>query len=390
MHPELFTIPILGIPVKSYGFCLMVGFLSGVWLAMRRAERVKADSDVALDIGFLCLIFGVTGARIFYVVHYWNSDFASAPNKLLAVIDITGGGLEFLGGFLGAAVAILIYAWRKRVSVRLYMDIYAPSVMWGLAFGRFGCFFNGCCFGGVCVVPATMEPAQPWAMKFPYGSPAHYKQWDERLVTVPAELITSSPNILRPWLVPASVLAMTVEQREKPLRNYEAAKAQFELAEAKSPNSKETAELKKLLDAATKAKNEQDKALVSLRVAQRFLSREVPTRGMSVSEIESLAHAHPSQPVHPTQLYSAINAFLLSGLFSAVFYLRKRHGIVVGLLFVLYPIPRTLLEIIRVDNPTDVGGLTISQFVGLTMVVGGLVYLWILFKRMPLRSPVLD
>jgi len=287
-------------------------------------------------------------------------------------------------------VAILIYARRKRISVRLYMDIFAPSVMWGLAFGRLGCFFNGCCFGGLCVVPATMAPAQPWAIEFPYGSPAHYQQWENRSVTVPAELITSSPNMLRPWLVPAAVLAMSVEKRTEPLRNYETIKAQFERAKVESPDAKATAELKTLLETASKAKKEQEKKLVSLRVAQRFPSREAPTRGMSVSELESLAHTHRSQAVHPTQLYSSINAFLLSGLFSAVFYIRKRHGVVIGLLIVLYPIPRTLLEIIRVDNPPDIGGLTISQFVSLAMVAGGLVYLWFLYKRMPQRSPVLQ
>ncbi|MFQ5495107.1 MAG: prolipoprotein diacylglyceryl transferase family protein, partial [Phycisphaerae bacterium] len=92
MHSELFTIPVLGLSLKSYGLMLCLGFLSGVWLAMRRAERVRANPDTVLDLSFLCLLFGVGGARIFYVAHYWESQFAMAPNKFLAVINITQGG----------------------------------------------------------------------------------------------------------------------------------------------------------------------------------------------------------------------------------------------------------------------------------------------------------
>ena len=72
MHPDLFTLPIIGVSIKTYGFFLMVGFLSAVWLSMRRAQRVKANPDTVLDLSILCLLFGVGGARLFYVVHYWN------------------------------------------------------------------------------------------------------------------------------------------------------------------------------------------------------------------------------------------------------------------------------------------------------------------------------
>ena len=144
MHPELFTLP-GGITIKTYGFFLMVGFLSAVWLAMRRAQRVKADSDRILDLSFLALIFGVGGARFMYVVHYWRTDFADAPNRLWAIVDIRLGGLEFLGGIIGAMAAIVIYLLLRRQSIRLHLDIMAPGAMWGLAFGRLGCFFNGCC-----------------------------------------------------------------------------------------------------------------------------------------------------------------------------------------------------------------------------------------------------
>ena len=103
-----------------------------------------------------------------------------------------------------------------------------------------------------------------------------------------------------------------------------------------------------------------------------------------------LAALHRSLPVHPTQLYSSVQALLLSAVLSGLFYIRKRHGVVIGALFVLYPLPRMFLELIRTDNPHDVGGLTISQSVSFAMLAAGIVYLVVLYKWLPERSLLVD
>jgi phosphatidylglycerol---prolipoprotein diacylglyceryl transferase len=434
MHPELFTLP-GGFSVKTYGFFMMVGFLSGVWMAMRRATRVKADPDIVLDISLLCLIFGIGGARLFYVIHYWKSQFADAPNPLFAVIDITSGGLEFLGGFLGAVIATIIHAWWKKYSIRLYLDIMAPSAMWGLGIGRLGCYFNGCCFGVLAVSGNPNAPALahshdraatvrersegiasidetaailsagqdiessartlsvrnqnqsprttiPWAVQFPYGSPAHVRHWEQRYVTVPAELVSTSRELLQPFLVPEFQIFMPVEKRQalmlKVLELETAIKA------AKDPEGAEVKNLRRELDSARKKANAE---LDSLVRAQNFPSRVNPQRQTSVSELERLARNSWSLPVHPAQIYATVGALLLSLLLGMVFYRRKRHGMVIGLVLLLYPIQRTLEEIIRADNPQDVAGLTVSQSISVALFLLGIAYLLVLYKAMPERSP---
>jgi phosphatidylglycerol:prolipoprotein diacylglycerol transferase len=386
MHPDLFTVPIINWQIKSYGFLMMIGFLSAVWLAMRRAERVRASSDAVLDMSFLALIFGVVGARVFYVVHYWDEQFAAVSRPWAAAADITSGGLEFLGGLLSAAAAIAAYAYWKKLSIRLYMDILAPCVMWGLAFGRLGCFLNGCCYGGVCTAQDGASPAYSWAVQFPYGSPAHRRQWEERQVTVPAELVFS--DRVDPTLLPAELLAMSVEKRTLPQRASQDAKEAYEAGKA-GGDSKEIARLEAAVKRAEKEFEAHRQKLHALTAAQRFPSRINPERPTSVSELQALAGSCRSLPVHPTQIYASINGLLLFGLLSCIFYARKRHGIVTGVLFVLYPIPRFLLEFIRVDIPREHFGMTISQVLGLGMVALGVIYLLVLYTRMPLRSPVL-
>jgi len=388
MHPELFTLPVLGISIKTYGFFLTIGFLSAVWMAMKRAARVHADPDRVLDLGFLGLIFGVGGARLFYVIHYWKTDFANADNIFIRVIDIRQGGLEFLGGFLGAATAITVYLILKKQSARLYLDILAPGLAWGLAFGRIGCFFNGCCFGGVCVTEQNHQQARlPWAVQFPYGSAAQQRQWEDRKVTVPAELITSTG--VQNVLIPSAALNMSVEKREAPKRAV--ITLTEELAKLKKDNA-EPAQIQavdKELKTATQywEQFKRKHFLGLVEKAQAYPSRRNPERKTSVSELQALAAHAKSLPVHPTQLYSAVHALILSGLLSAVFAYRKRHGVVIGLLFVLYPVARVLLELIRADNPHDTAGLTISQFVSVTMCVLGIIYLVVLYKVLPERSP---
>ncbi len=394
MHPELFSFPD-GIPwlggtrITTYGFCMMVGFLTAVWFAMKRATKVKADADEVLNLAMIALFAGVAGARVFFVVHYWRSDFADHPNPLFAAVDLREGGLEFLGGFLGAAVALVAYMKIKKLSTRMYLDILAPAVMLGLAFGRIGCFFNGCCFGGVCTLPDSDQPRHFWAVQFPFGGAAEVRQWEDRQVTLPAELIPTNKGWLEARPIRAALLSMSPERLYGPRRDLRLKAKELEDAKGAKLEPEQLARIGTELDALKEAlKAHRTKyAVALLNSAQAYPSRTHPERVSSISELQQLAWRASSLPVHPTQLYSSINALILYFVLVAIFYVRKRHGLVIGLVFVLYPISRTLMEIIRTDNPHHAGGLTASQLVSAAMFAAGLIYIFILYRHMPIRSP---
>jgi phosphatidylglycerol---prolipoprotein diacylglyceryl transferase len=331
MWPTLFELPFLHWPIRSYGFMLMIGFLGGTWWATRRAVRVKCDPDFVINLGFLALVASVVGSRIFYVVHYWDEHFAG--RGLWAVIDITQGGLEFYGGFIGAMLAILVYMKLSKVSIRLYLDIITPSLMFGMAMARIGCFLNGCCWGGPCTA------SLPWAVRFPYASPALCREWEDRQVTLPAELIYVHADG-RAEPLPRDLLRMSPEERSK-------------------------------------------RTTVSTQ-----LDHQLNEYHMTVTELADLAHEQGrSLPVHPVQVYASLNGLLLAMLLNEIFYRRKRHGMVFALMLMLYPAARIMEEIIRIDNPHDTAGLTISQFVSVLLLLTG-VALFYAFKKMPERSPL--
>lgn len=91
------------------------------------------------------------------------------------------------------------------------------------------------------------------------------------------------------------------------------------------------------------------------------------------------AHAAESLPVHPTQLYSAMDGLVLLLLLTAYYPLRRRDGEVMGLLMVTYPISRFVIEYLRNDEGAFFAGLTISQNISLLLLLGGSIYwAWLL------------
>jgi phosphatidylglycerol:prolipoprotein diacylglycerol transferase len=91
-------------------------------------------------------------------------------------------------------------------------------------------------------------------------------------------------------------------------------------------------------------------------------------------------------PVHPTQLYSAIDGFVLLCLLTAYYPMRRRDGEVMVLLMVAYPVTRFLIEYLRNDEKVFLFGLTISQNISVLLLAAGLLFWWGLSRR-PVRRP---
>ncbi len=384
--------PGTGWTLKSYGFMMMAGFLSAVYLAMRRCMRVKADPDAMLNCAFVSLVVGVIGARIFFVIHYWDESFANAANPLLAMVNLTQGGLEFLGGVIPAIFVVALYLKWNGLSIRLYGDAMAIVIPWGLCFGRIGCFLNGCCFGSPWV-DQHQGPGSALAVQFPFGSPAAVRQWEERRITIPAELIyhgfksDGKSPLWEAMPMGRDLISMTPEAREKPLRKFNQLKESLKHAQAEDPDGEETSKLAERLKRQESIRDAHRLKIAPLLIAQKYPSREDPGIRTAFSEVRGLADRHPALWARPSQLYSAVSALLLANLLARIFHRRKRHGLVFGLLLVLYPLNRLALEVIRSDNPLDTFGLTVSQAMSLGMIAAGIIWIVVIYRFMPERSP---
>ena len=169
MYSELFTIPFTHLTVKSYGLMLVIGFMATVSLIRRLSRDITPDPQLVTNAALYALLAGVVGARIFYVILYFQ-DF---KDNLLAVFAVWRGGLVLFGGATAALIVIILYIRHHKLPVRKYLDIVAIGLCLALGFGRIGCFLNGCCFGK----PTNL----PWAVRFPYDSFAYRSQVESNL-----------------------------------------------------------------------------------------------------------------------------------------------------------------------------------------------------------------
>jgi phosphatidylglycerol:prolipoprotein diacylglycerol transferase len=154
-----------GIPVRGYGVMLLVAAACGTWLSVVRARRVGIDADTILALATEVFLWGLIGARLFYVIEYHDQFFAAGKplvDSLRDVVNIAAGGLVVFGSLPTAAWAAWRFARRRRLSFLELADCVVPGMLVGLAIGRVGCFLNGCCYGGPCDLP--------WGVSFPAGT----------------------------------------------------------------------------------------------------------------------------------------------------------------------------------------------------------------------------
>jgi len=141
MHPIICQIG--PFTVYSYGLMLALAFIIAQRLALRQAAKHGIAADIISGVCFVAVIFGLIGARAFYVLNNLQF-FMSYP---LEILMLQHGGLSWFGGMFLAILAAICYLKIKKFSVYRTLDLLAPFVVLAQAIGRIGCFLNGCCYG---------------------------------------------------------------------------------------------------------------------------------------------------------------------------------------------------------------------------------------------------
>ncbi|MBC7816997.1 MAG: prolipoprotein diacylglyceryl transferase, partial [Planctomycetaceae bacterium] len=174
------------IPVFGYGLMMCLGFVFGTMLASRRASRAGFPPETIWDLTFLFLVSGVGGARLYYLIQHGDRVFAkceTAGEYLVAAIWLPDGGLVFYGGLIAGAGVFWRFCHTRKLDAWKLGDLIVPSIFLGMAFGRFGCFLYGCCFGDRCELP--------WAVEFPIESVPFKAQMQRGFL--PADATASLP-----------------------------------------------------------------------------------------------------------------------------------------------------------------------------------------------------
>ena len=139
--PKNFTV--FGFTIALYGVVIAIGMAAGLWLALRVAKKYGHDGELVWDYFLYGIIFGLIGARIYYVVFAW--DFYK--NDLMSIFNLRKGGLAIYGGVIAAFLTLFLFCRKKKINYFTMIDICVPGLALGQAIGRWGNFFNREAFG---------------------------------------------------------------------------------------------------------------------------------------------------------------------------------------------------------------------------------------------------
>ena len=151
MNPILFEFG--PIEIRWYAFFILIAVIIGISLFMKEGKRFNISSDFLFNLAFWVIVFGILGARLYYVIFNW-SEYSS---DLLSIFKIWNGGLAIHGGIIAGFITMFVYCKKYNVSVFKISDMAVVPVILGQAIGRWGNFFNGEAHGAVTTLAHLKE-----------------------------------------------------------------------------------------------------------------------------------------------------------------------------------------------------------------------------------------
>ncbi len=325
---------IVGLPIRGYGVMLMLGVLCAMTVALVRCERAGLSRDAFFSLATWTVVAGMIGARVFYCVQKWNELGDTLGEKIWKSLQVTEGGLVVYGSVIGGLIAIAFWSRRYRFPLLTLADCVAPAFFIGLAFGRIGCFLNGCCYGGLCEAPLP-------SITFPSGSPAYVDQMQSgKLFGIETDAGPEAPG-------PQPIAKVRPDS--------------WAAANQIQPGQKLVSIQERMRD--SRSLNEPLASPVFDATVQ------IDSRQYSIG---SDAVPQRSMPVHPSQIYAAISGLVLFLWICALSAFTKRSGVIFGVALIAYGAQRIIEEIIRVDEAGQFGtSLSIAQWISLAGIALG-------------------
>lgn len=349
MRQVLFWIPLEwvglpNIPVYGYGAMLFLAFLGCSMLGSRLAKREGIEREYVTDFAIWLFIVGITGARLNYILNEWKTF--TSWDQAFAIWD---GGLVFHGSFIAGCLFYVYFYYKvlkkNGISQWKFMDVIAPCVALGLALGRVGCLFNGCCYGNVA---CTSCPA----ISFPMSAPPRQTFVERGLQTAAGFTLKDA----------------TVEFVEPLSRAQDAGLKPGHTIVAIGDKKVRSGDDVYVLLGPMWPRGETEVRLTVLDAAGKTIV--LP------------AFAPVTLGLHPTQVYETISMVLLLLVLLAYYPIKVRDGTVfVGFLFA-YGAHRFLNEMLRTDTPPVAFGMTQAQNVSVLLILAGAV-LSAIIARLP-------
>lgn len=158
------TFPVFGRDIAWYGVIICIGIILAVTYSLLRAKYTeKIGIDPMTDLAFFLVLFGIIGARLYYVIFEFDryvvtgeGFFGNILGTLKNAVAVWEGGLAIYGAIIAGFITILIFCKIKKIQLMKVLDLAAPGVMIGQLIGRWGNFVNVEAYGSTTNLPWRM------------------------------------------------------------------------------------------------------------------------------------------------------------------------------------------------------------------------------------------
>jgi phosphatidylglycerol---prolipoprotein diacylglyceryl transferase len=144
VHPILFRIPVIELPIYSYGVMLGLSLVVGWYLVMYLGTKDGLAKDKMSACFIWTAVSAILGARVLYILTNLSEYQGEG---LVDILNLRKGGLVAYGGFLGGFLGSWIYMRRQNIRLLAWADVVVPTLGTGLGITRLGCFMFGCDYG---------------------------------------------------------------------------------------------------------------------------------------------------------------------------------------------------------------------------------------------------
>ena len=124
--------------LRWYAITLILGVIAAYLLVSKGMKEHGYDVDTVDEMLILCLIGGIVGGRLFWVLEHL-SDYMKYLPYIFAISD---GGFDILGVAVGISAMMFFYCVRRHMSTLRTMDIVMPAVVLFAVITRIGRIFS--------------------------------------------------------------------------------------------------------------------------------------------------------------------------------------------------------------------------------------------------------
>ena len=125
--------------ITWYSLCILVGVMLASVLFLLECKKYEINIDFGINLIFWTVIFGIIGARIYFVL-FNLSYYLENP---IEILEVWKGGLAIHGGIIGGLLFIIFYSLKYKVRILKMTDMVVVGLIIAQAMGRWGNFFNG-------------------------------------------------------------------------------------------------------------------------------------------------------------------------------------------------------------------------------------------------------